>query len=451
MKTLGASDSRKKSTQVLQTVINNSMWKYQLLLNQNLQILITIGVGFIVTLSGPFKQKADLGTLVKVVFNMLLPSSVLLALGIRSDLRDGDLWRFIGGFLLLRAICLLVNALYYGFFKKKHLAFITICWMNTCWVSTVVLGIPLLGATLGAQYASLGAVAGISSFIFQLPLMLIFFEGSTNKRSIGLGQPSSSAEQGNDARDKNSHGEDQPALNEVDDTKEQLGESHTLMGVSSSPSTLQGEALAKQQQDRDQQQPWYRLQLTRDRMIYILIKILRNPILWAIVIGIILSVTTLGPRYLDPGTPASPNCDYAVGAGFITLSLEAFARCTEPTALLAIGIFLVNKNPVACGIINAIVYMVIKLILVPGLMVGCAFAVGLKGAEGRAAVLLAALPVSPAAYAMSERYGIGQEISESNIFFGNLLVLPTTIAWVSFMDGIDLFTAPAPPSPTTGC
>ena len=95
--------------------------------------------------------------------------------------------------------------------------------------------------------------------------------------------------------------------------------------------------------------------------------------------------------------------------------------------------------------------MVIKLILVPGLMVGCAFAVGLKGAEGRAAVLLAALPVSPAAYAMSERYGIGQEISESNIFFGNLLVLPTTIAWVSFMDGIDLFTAPAPPSPTTGC
>ena len=94
------------------------MWKYQLLLNQNLQILITIGVGFIVTLSGPFKQKADLGTLVKVVFNMLLPSSVLLALGIRSDLRDGDLWRFIGGFLLLRAICLLVNALYYGFFKK---------------------------------------------------------------------------------------------------------------------------------------------------------------------------------------------------------------------------------------------------------------------------------------------------------------------------------------------
>jgi predicted permease len=425
------------------------MWKYQLLLNQNLQILITIGVGFIVTFLGPFRQKTDLGTLVKVVFNILLPSSVLLALGIRSDLRNGDLWRFIGGFLLLRAICLLVNALYYGLVKKKNLAFITICWMNTCWVSTVVLGIPLLGATLGAQYASLGAVAGISSFIFQLPLMLIFFEGSTSKRSTGLGEPSSSAEQGNGTIEmKSSPGAEQVASNDSGDTKEQMGEAGTPMEVSSPNNAVQGEELANQQSKHQQ---WYHLHLSRAQMIYIMNKILRNPILWAIVIGIILSVTTLGPRYLNPGTPASPNCDYAVGAGFITLSLEAFARCTEPIALLAIGIFLVNKNPVACGVINSIMYMVIKLILVPGLMVGCAFAVGLKGAEGRAAVLLAALPVSPAAYAMSERYGIGQEISESNIFFGNLLVLPTTIAWVSFMDGIDLFNAPAPPSPTTGC
>eukprot|EP00890_Picochlorum_soloecismus_P003483 jgi/Picsp_1/4135/NSC_01644-R1_auxin efflux carrier len=428
------------------------MWKYQLLLNQNLQILITIGVGFIVTFLGPFRQKADLGTLVKVVFNILLPSSVLLALGIRSDLRNGDLWRFIGGFLLLRAICLLVNALYYGLLKKKNLAFITICWMNTCWVSTVVLGIPLLGATLGAQYASLGAVAGISSFIFQLPLMLIFFEGSTSKRSTGLAEPLSSAEQGNGVIDEiNSGEEDQIASNYGDSTKEAPGKSHTLMGASSSLDPVQEEESSNQQGRNDHHHQWYHLHLTKAQMIYILNKILRNPILWAILIGIIVSVTTLGPRYLNPGTPASPNCDYAVGAGFITLSLEAFARCTEPIALLAIGIFLVNKNPVACGVINAILYMVIKLILVPGLMVGCAFAVGLKGAQGRAAVLLAALPVSPAAYAMSERYGIGQEISESNIFFGNLLVLPTTIAWVSFMDGIDLFTAPAPPSPTTGC
>jgi len=42
----------------------------------------------------------------------------------------------------------------------------------------VILGTPLLKALLGPQYANLGVVAGISSFIFQLPLMLILFEVS---------------------------------------------------------------------------------------------------------------------------------------------------------------------------------------------------------------------------------------------------------------------------------
>ena len=35
--------------------------------------------------------------------------------------------------------------------------------------------------------------------------------------------------------------------------------------------------------------------------------------------------------------PASPNCDYAVGAGFIFILLEYFARCTEPVAFFATG------------------------------------------------------------------------------------------------------------------
>ena len=40
----------------------------------------------------------------------------------------------------------------------------------------MILGTPLLRALLGPQYASLGVVAGISSFLFQLPLMLVLFE-----------------------------------------------------------------------------------------------------------------------------------------------------------------------------------------------------------------------------------------------------------------------------------
>lgn len=46
--------------------------------------------------------------------------------------------------------------------------------------------------------------------------------------------------------------------------------------------------------------------------------------------------------------------------------------------------------------------MLVKLVAVPALMVGCAFMVGLDGAYGRAAVLLATLPVSAAAFALSK-------------------------------------------------
>ena len=43
---------------------------------------------------------------------------------------------------------------------------------------------PLLKALLGPQYSSLGVVAGISSFIFQLPLMLILFEASCDRAGM---------------------------------------------------------------------------------------------------------------------------------------------------------------------------------------------------------------------------------------------------------------------------
>jgi predicted permease len=391
---------------------DTTMWKYQELLNQNLQILITIAVGAVGTWLGPFQVQKDLPTLNKVVFNILLPSAVLLALGINSDLRDGDLWRFIGGFLLLRAFCLVLNVAYYGIVRKRSLAFVTINWMVTCWVSTVVLGIPLLIATLGPQYGSLGAVAGISSFIFQLPLMLIFFEGSVDTPGI----------------------EERRAAKKTDSDTLEVGDTEGTQENTASP-----------------HHRWYHVSISRTQARYIAIKLVRNPILWSIVIGIILSVSSLGPKYLATGVPQAPNCSYAVGAGFIQLTLSYFARCTEPIALLSVGIFLFGKNPIACGIIQSIIYMIVKLILVPGLMVGCAFAVGLSGPEGRASVLLASLPVSPTAYTVADKYGVGRDIAESNIFFGNLLVLPTTIAWNAFMDAIGLFPAAAPPSVTSSC
>ena len=259
----------------------------------------------------------------------------------------------------------------------------------------------------GPQYGSLGAVAAISSFIFQLPLMLIFLEGSVDTAGF----------------------------------EERKGKNADVGSVAHDAETAGVHRL----EESDPSAHWT-IRLTKAQMKYIGIKLLKNPILHAIWIGFVLSITTLGPRYLSPGNPPmAPNCDYAVGAGFIQLTLRLFAACVEPIALLAVGMFLYAKNPLVCGIVPSIAYMVVKLVLVPGLMVGCAFAVGLSGAEGRAAVLLASLPVSPTAYTVSDKYSTGRDVAESNVFLGNLLVLPTTIAWNAFMDAIGLFEYAPPP------
>lgn len=73
-------------------------------------------------------------------------------------------------------------------------------------------------------------------------------------------------------------------------------------------------------------------------------------------------------------------------------------------------------------------------------MIGCAKTFGLSNELGRAAVLIAALPISAAASVLSKTYNVGDEVTVTNVFLGNLLILPTTLLWLEFMDGVDLFT-----------
>jgi predicted permease len=380
-------------------------WEYQELLNQCLQILITLALGVGCVWVRAFSAQRDLRTLNLLVFLVLLPASVLLGLGLRSDLRDGDTWRFIGAFIMLRAICLLAAA---AIFFRRGIGVVTTNWVNFSWVSTVILGVPLLRAALGPQYANLGVVAGISSFIFQLPVQLFMFEVHAGRQVAAVEEAAAADVEGSEAAADGS--EAAPAAD--------VQKRSTFGGIS--------KAQARK----------------------ICLQLAHNPILWAILGGIILSATTLGPRYLWPGTPpAAVNCDYVPGTGFIALTLTALAACTEPVALFATGVFLARQNPIAIGWIPCILYMVVKLILVPAAMVGCAAAVGLEGAPARGAVLLAALPVSTAAFALADRYRVGTPEAVANIFWGNALVLPTVIAWVAFMDGVGLFPVTTVPTP----
>ena len=413
-------------------------WEYQELLNQNLQIIFLLALGAGSVYFKLFRQDIDLPTFNKFVFAILLPASVLTGLGMRSNLRDGALWRFVGGFLMMRAIGLLGT---FVVFFRKGIGQVTANWLFISWVSTVILGVPLLRAALGPQYSNLGVVAGISSFIFQLPVMLIMFEIFATQR---VSPEISSLEEGRTtiASTPSStpiiNTEDASKSHTTSDYERESPNGSSFLPTSNINPTTSTTALNQTQTPlvKPQRLRW----ISRTQIKAIVVQILRNPILWAIFIGLILSVTTLGPKYLYPGNPPQqPNCNYVPGAGFIYLFFSTLAASTEPVAIFATGMFLMYKNPIACGWVRSILYMIVKVIIVPALMVGCAAAVGLEGANARAAVLLAALPISAAAFSLSDKYKVGTAEAVANIFWGNLLVLPTTLAWMAFMDGVDLF------------
>jgi predicted permease len=75
-------------------------------------------------------------------------------------------------------------------------------------------------------------------------------------------------------------------------------------------------------------------------------------------------------------------------------------------------------------------------------MVGLAMAMHLDDQSGRAAVLIAALPISLASFVLGDRYQIGQAILSENVGLGTLLVLPTILIWNILMDELGIFPIP---------
>ncbi|PRW59648.1 PIN isoform B [Chlorella sorokiniana] len=424
------------------------------------------------------------------LFRFTLPMSVILGLGIKTDIYDPDVWRFVGAFLMMRAIMLLACVVVVGGLQRGTLGDVTVNWLSTTWISTVILGVPLLKALLGPQYSSLGVVAGISSFIFQLPLMLILFElplmlilfelplmlilfevhvwrqevlhgtlpetqpnpatngGSAPLLTDGFG------EHGKESRPDSPDGKVVSSADVHPEPAAARSQRAVLSAADASalpPPDKTARSKSSLRRMGDNLIGCLHFRMTKSQGKRLGLRLVMNHVLWGVGIGLILSLSKIGPKWLDPGPspPCKVNCSYAVGAGFLYILCDYFARCTEPVAFFATGMWMVRPKPIACGYIKAAIYMLIKLVLVPALMVGCCFTVGLEGAIARAAVLVATLPVSAAAFALSKTYNVGEDIAVANVFLGNLLVLPTTIIWLEFMDGVNLFPAPPAKVPST--
>lgn len=166
------------------------------------------------------------------------------------------------------------------------------------------------------------------------------------------------------------------------------------------------------------------------------LQILRNPVLWGIAGGFVLSLSKAGSRFLKPTSD-----EFIPGLQWFVITCTWFGNCVSPLSLFAMGVWMQSqgRNLFQIPLLSAILYMTSKLIIVPFIMVGLAKALDLDNEAGRAAVLIAALPISLASFSLASRYQIGEAILSANVALGTALVLPTILIWNLILDEVGLF------------
>lgn len=274
------------------------------------------------------------------------------------------------------------------------------------------------------------------SFIFQLPLQLVFFESYALDRDRKGDGTNPIVQEGMNRdllapKTELANGEAQPV---------------TAIGYNSEDTTLEVMESAREPEPSAEPQvveEWW--QLTggkyvnqRDIWVDMLKRVLKNPVLWGIFVGFVLSLSTLGPTYLNPKSP-----DFVEGLGWIDLVLTWLGDSVSPLSLFAMGIWMqaqgLHRLVFAVPPYKIGLFMLSKLVLVPMVMVGLAKAMALNNIAGRAAVLIASLPVSLVSFSLGHQYSIGEAVLSANIGVGTILMLPTVIVWNIVMDSLNLF------------
>lgn len=292
-----------------------------------------------------------------------------------------------------------------------------------------VLIVPFRHQYQGAKY---GILAGISSFIFQLPFQLFFLEcHRLEEETLELKETEVDPEaalspqkvapvnESSDNQPKESH----PSLGKAEQDEAHIDiEPKVSTGMESSRLNI-----------------WAKFLMRGDIWLKILKKVFHNPVLWAIAGGFFLTLSTIGPTYLNDKSE-----DFVPGLKWISDTLFFIGNTVTPLSLFTMGIWMASQgrkmfqmNP-----FSALACMVSKLILVPLIMLGLTKALGLEDEPGRAAVLIAALPISMASFSLANRYEIGEAVMAENVALGTLLVLPTVIVWNLVLDEAGLFPIP---------
>jgi predicted permease len=299
-------------------------------------------------------------------------------------------------------------------------------------------------------------LAGISSFIFQLPFQLFFLECHLLEEELVRSRRQDYDEGPQNIERDEEAAKELPSSEEIDIDAGTIyvgeidGSQDTSEGATAAarehPSAARDAASVPADASSSRLLLWLQLsgEARHDVGKRVLWGVSTNPVIWGIVAGFILSLSTVGPRFLKP-----TSADYTPGLGWINDTLTWFGNMVSPLSLFAMGVWMQNqgRDLFRTPLHSAVLSMVSKLFVVPLLMVGLAKAMGLSDNSGRAAVLIASLPISMAAFSLGSHYRIGEALLSENIALGTALMLPTVLLWNLVMDSIGLF--PTTPVPST--
>jgi predicted permease len=167
-------------------------------------------------------------------------------------------------------------------------------------------------------------------------------------------------------------------------------------------------------------------------------KLVRNPVIDALLIGLVLTLSTAGPRFLN-----ASSTDYVPGFAYIATTTKWFNDTLLPLSMFMVGLTLhQQKECLRLPCLANLLYIIAKLVVIPTVMLGLAKAFQLTDVAGRAAVLISCMPVVAAAFPLGSHYKIGEVVLADNILLGTILLIPTVLLWNLFLDAVKVFPIP---------
>ena len=114
---------------------------------------------------------------------------------------------------------------------------------------------------------------------------------------------------------------------------------------------------------------WRKFATNTDLWKDILFRVGTNPVIWGILWGFLISLSTFGRRFLLPTSN-----DYLSWLQFFVDALSWFGDCVSPVSLFSMGIWMQaqGRNIFSIGYRQISLFMLSKLVLVPLITVGLA-------------------------------------------------------------------------------